>query len=253
MNKQNQFSYFSISLILISSLSLITPIRSNAGETVVNGTSIDSSTFSGDSFSPETNNILLTPGSDTPGSDAPGPDTNLFVENPEQDIPLLMAQEQLNRAAQIIIDDKNYSLGGSSNVPSSVLEIILAAPRANFVSNQFNFSLQELGIPRGLVNKLVTNLRGLFKISNSNLKNNHVKNASKDLLENTSLTNQKSLIYVDVNQLNDAIKAHNNIILKSNNTTLQKIAKNPDLLKINQILKDLRNSIDQANLLQPQI
>lgn len=227
---------------------IITPIRSNAGETVVNGTSVDSSTFSGDSFKLENNNSILVPGSETTGGDTPGPDTNLFVENEQQNVPLLLAQEQLNRTAKIIVDNNSSNLSDSYNpVSSRVFEIIRATSRADVASNQFNSSLQELGVAKELVNELVTNLGGLFKTSNPNFRTNQVKNRSKDLLDSISPTNQKSLIYVDVEQLNDAIAAHNNLVMKVDSQTLGKILKNPDFLKINQILQDLRNSIHQEN------
>ena len=227
------------------------PIRGNTGETVVNGTSIDSSTFSGDSFKLENNSIILVPGSNTPESNTPesntsGPDTNLFVENEQQNIPLLLAEQQLNRTAQIIIEDNGSSFGDSSNLPSNrVSEIILATPEADIATNQFNSSLQELGVPKELANELVTSLRGLFKTSNSNLINNQIKNGSKDLLDNISPTKQKSLIDVDIEQLSHAIAVHNNLVMKVNPKTLGKILKNPDFLKINQILQKLRDSIHQ--------
>ncbi len=209
----------------------------NAGETVINGTSIDSSSFSGNSFTPENNNTIPTP----------APNTNVFVETSGIIIISPPVQQQLNNTGKLIFDNNRYRFDDNSNSVSSIYEIIFATSKVNFFRNQFNSSLQDLGVPKGLVNKFVKSLVGLIQESNSNLINKKMRKSSKDLLDNTFLTKRQSTIFVDINQLHAAIKAYNQIIIKSNPATLNKLVKNPDFLKISQILKKLRASINQKN------
>lgn len=235
MNKQKKISYCSVFFILISCFTITIPIRSNAGETIINGTSIDSSTFSGNTFNPETNNTV-------PVS---APETNILVDNSGEIIISPLAQERLNKIAKRIFDNDLSSFDDNSNSVSSILEMMLARSRGNFATQEFNSSLQKSGVPKELVKKFVTRLGGLFKASNSNLITNNSTKDSQELLENNLLINQKSVINVDINQLNAAIKAYNNIVLKSNLTTLKNLAVNPDFLRINKILKELRVSVNK--------
>ncbi len=237
MNNFRNILHLSIFTILISCCAGIIATKSNAGETVINGSSIDSSTFSGNTFTPESSNTI-------PVS---APDTNLFVDTDGNIIISPSAQQQLNKVAKVIFDNNLSAFDDNPNSVSSILEMMIARSTVDFTTEQFTSSLQNSGVSRGLVNKFVTRVAGLFKSSTPNLTTNNITNTSEDLLDNNLLTNQNPGIYVDINQLNYTIKAYNNIVLSSDLTTLQNLSQNPDFLKINQILKELRVSVSKVN------
>ncbi|MEM7726152.1 MAG: hypothetical protein AAF208_07225 [Cyanobacteria bacterium P01_A01_bin.45] len=232
MNKKRKISYLSLLFLLVGCFSVILPTKSNAGKTVVNGTSIDSSSFSGDSFTPNSNNTIPTP----------APDTNAFVETSGNIVLSPLAQQKLNRIAELILNNRS-SFKNIGSV-SKTLVAILTKSGGNLNNSQFTSSLQNLGVPRVLVNSLIRELSGL--IQKSDFKSVKDTEQSKDLSEKASVLGQESTVYVDINRLNAAIVAYNKIVLKSDLKTLKKLSKNSDFLAVNQILKELRTSVNEV-------
>ena len=65
---------------------------------------------------------------------------------------------------------------------------------------------------------------------------------NKSLAKNTLLA-QNSQVNVDINKLNAAINAYNEIIMQSDVKTLKKLAANPEFMAIRNILNQFRTAL----------
>ena len=51
---------------------------------------------------------------------------------------------------------------------------------------------------------------------------------------------------MDINQLNNAITAYNQIVMESSPEVLQKLAKDPQFLEVGRVLKQLRAALNKS-------
>ena len=237
---KKQKSRLSLGFLLLSTACFVSaiPLKVYAGQDVVRGTSVESSTFSGDSFNGKNQGVPTIPSSLGTGVSI---EVNGTI-NVSQEI-----QQSLNGVARNIVQSVNSrsTTGSGSNLTSIVVAILVQGATANTAINQIQTSLLSVGVPQSLITALVNNLAGLFQGFNSAAMSS-VPIAGVQpvqLVASTQLAQGRENSKVDINQLNAAVKAYNNIVLKSDAQTLEKLSKNPEFLEIGRVLKELRTSL----------
>jgi hypothetical protein len=248
-------------LILLTCL-VSAPLRVNAGSANVVGVSDDSASSSGDNVSPVNSEPIVEP--------APG--TNVEVNSGGSEVNVSASpevQDNVNEAADEILqqaEDANSSVpvssvgvdgtvlsdAGSSNSVFAIIVVILqGGANAENSVNQLQSSLGNLGISPSAIQGLINALQGMISKSSASTSGVDmgslqpvqlvagVKNLKTDIAQNAANPS------VDLNKLNAAITAYNNIVMESNPEVLQKLAKDPQFLEIGKILKQLRAALNQ--------
>ncbi|WP_414574849.1 hypothetical protein [Anabaena sp. CCY 9402-a] len=269
MKKQNLPLNLGLVLILLTCL-VSAPLRVNAGSANVVGVSDDSATSSGDNLSPAT---------EPPLEAVPG--TNVEINSGDSEVNISTSpeiQNNVNEAANEILEqaeDANSSVAvssvgvdgtvcsvgvdgtvlscaGSSNSVFAIIVVILqgGADAENSV-NQLQSSLGNLGVSPSAIRRLVNALQGMISQSSAStsgvdmgsLKPAHlvagVKGLKKEVAQNVVKPS------VDLNKLNAAITAYNNIVMESSPEVVQKLAKDPQFLEIGKVLKQLRAALNK--------
>ncbi|WP_414588508.1 hypothetical protein [Scytonema sp. PCC 10023] len=198
-----------------------TPLKVYAGQNGVNGTSVESSTFTGDTFN-RTNQSA-------PTQLVPG--TNVSVEvNGTISIPQKV-QQSLNNVATRIIDQSGcgdrISTGFCVETPrSTVVVILVRGVAASTAISQVQTSLSSSGVPQSLITGLVNNVAGLLKgfdyaatpgVTVAGLQ-------PVQLIANNQLALSGEKYNLDVSQLNASIKLYNDIVLTSNTVLVNNVA-----------------------------
>jgi hypothetical protein len=221
---------FGFALLVLSSL-IIVPIRANAGQAVIQGTTPDSSSFGGDSFSP----AVTQP---APPQAAPGTGASVGG-NGQISVPPSVQASVNNTAASV-------STQLQSLAPLA-LSVIQGTPGA---AAQLTSALTgALGVSPASAAALVNALAGLFASTSAaqpgvpvaELKAVQLVASTKSLIAQKAGTPN-----VDVTKLNAAITAYNKIVLESSPETLQALAKDPQFLAIGQSLKELRAALSAS-------
>ncbi|MBK1987246.1 hypothetical protein A0J48_006805 [Sphaerospermopsis aphanizomenoides BCCUSP55] len=228
MSKQKLNLSLSLVLILLSSL-VVLPQRANAGQAVVQGTSSDSSSISGDSF-------------------APGPEAGSGSDGTLQ-VPQII-QDRVNRSAAEII-----SRSGKTNL---IIILVLGKDGADNAAAQVRTNFVNLGASPEIVQELVRLLYGLCfsrTATTPGLPNAQVTAgdlvASLKVLKTTSAIAQVdptlnvniNAANVDINQLNAAINAYNQIVRESSLATLEQLSKDENFQEAGRVLRELRASL----------
>ncbi|WP_017318156.1 RodZ family helix-turn-helix domain-containing protein [Mastigocladopsis repens] len=225
MKKQKSRLSLVFLLLFAGCLVSATPLKVYAGQNVVNGTSVESSTFSGDTFN-RTNQ---------PAPTQPVPGTNVSVEvNGTISIPQ-QVQQSLNNVASNIVQqsiDADSTSGTLGTSTSPVVVVLVQGSDASAATSAVQTSLSSLGVSQSLITGLVNNLAGLFKGFDS---------ATTPGVTLAAL--QPVQLIVDVSQLNGAIEAYNSIVLKSNVETLEKLSNNAEFVEVGLVLKELRAAL----------
>lgn len=275
MKKQKSRLSLGFLLLFAGCIVSATPLKVYAGQNGVNGTSVDSSTFSGNTFN-RTN------------QSAPG--TNVSVEvNGTISVPP-QVQRSLNSVATRILGqgscgDFINSDNCFENPRSTMVVILVRGSGDSAATSEVKTSLSSSGVSQSLITGLVNNLAGLFKSFDTAaipgvtvaglqpaqlLANNQLAFSgeaySEIVLEgNPVLVNNLGSFFkgfdfatrpnvpivgllplqviVDVRQLNVAIKAYNSIVLKSDEKALKKLSINPEFVEVGRVLKELRASL----------
>ncbi|BAZ22072.1 hypothetical protein NIES4073_29530 [Kalymmatonema gypsitolerans NIES-4073] len=221
MNKQKSRLSLGFLLLFAGNLISATPLKVYAGQNVVNGTSTESSSFSGDSFN-RTNQSAPT---------QPVPGTNVSVEvNGTISIPQKV-QQSLNNVATRIIDQSGcgdrISTGFCVETPrSTVVVILVRGVAASTAISKVQTSLSSSGIPQSLITGLVNNVAGLLKgfdyvatpgVTVAGLQ-------PVQLVANNQLALSGEKYNLDVSQLDATIETYNNIALTSNTVLVNNVA-----------------------------
>lgn len=240
MNKQTLRFSLGFLLLFPGFLVSATPLKVYAGADVVRGTSIESTSFTGETFN---NRNQSTPVQVVPG-------TNVTVEvNGKIIVTSLEVRQGLNAVASKIVRDSGCgSFIGTPDcikTPKGTVVITLVqGTAATEALNKLQGSLSNAGVSPGLIIVLVNNLGGLLKdFSSATEAGTPVAELQPIQPVSDTQLAQINLATVDVNQLNAAIKAYNKIVQKSNLTTLRKLSKNSEFLEVGQILKELRTTL----------
>ncbi|ARV61139.1 hypothetical protein BZZ01_23215 [Nostocales cyanobacterium HT-58-2] len=221
MKKQKLRLSFGFLLLCAGCLVSATPLKVYAGPNVVNGTSVESSTFSGDSFN-RTNQSA-------PTQIVPG--TNVSVEvNGTISIPQKV-QQTLNNVATRIVDQSGcgdrISSGFCLETPRSAIAVILVrGSAASTATSQVQTSLSSSGIPQSLITVLVNNVAGLLKgfdytatpgINVSGLQ-------PVQLVANNQLALGGGNYNTDITQLDATIKIYDDIVPISDTVLVNNVA-----------------------------
>ncbi len=251
-------------------------IKANAGEANAQGSTDDSSGYSGGSFSPQnqTTNPQIAP------------DISNFVELKSGQITVPpTVQARVNQVAstvlnQVAIEAINSNDGGNISSsdgdgdktvgnandgennttsrtevsPTSVIfAILVRGTNASDVISQVKNALIEAGVSETSVEALINSMLGMINSPSAAFSGIPVAKqlqpaqlvASNKSLAAGYLLAQNSQLNVDINKLNSAINAYNNIIIKSDTKTLKKLAANPEFMAVRNILNQFRTALNQ--------
>ncbi|BAZ05981.1 hypothetical protein [Calothrix sp. NIES-3974] len=216
MKKQGLAFSLGLGLFLFAAL----PTSVNAGSSPAPGASNNSSTSTGGTFAPV-----------PPPTPAPG--TNVTVgANGQLTVPPAV-QVNVNRVAAAIV---------RANPSSVVVVIITRGTGANAAINQVRTVIVNVGVSPARVQALVNALTSLFRGSNRSATVPSELLVASGTLENLQLAQSETPV-VDVNQLNAAINAYNEIIRTSDTATLRRLAQNQEFLEIGRVLRELRAAL----------
>ncbi|MEA5593495.1 hypothetical protein [Rivularia sp. UHCC 0363] len=275
MKKQKLFN-LSLTLIMIAASINAMAIKANAGEANAQGSTDDSSGYSGGSFSPQnqTTNPQIAP------------DISNFVELKSGQITVPpTVQARVNQVAstvlnQVAIEAINSNDGGNISSsdgdgdktvgnandgennttsrtevsPTSVIfAILVRGTNASDVISQVKNALIEAGVSETSVEALINSMLGMINSPSAAFSGIPVAKqlqpaqlvASNKSLAAGYLLAQNSQLNVDINKLNSAINAYNNIIIKSDTKTLKKLAANPEFMAVRNILNQFRTALNQ--------
>ncbi|MGM3306621.1 hypothetical protein ACSQ6I_11695 [Anabaena sp. WFMT] len=235
MSKQKLTLKVGLVLMLLSSL-VLSPLRTNAGQFVVPGTSPDSSGVTGDSF-----------GFDNPGTQA---GDGVSVGNDGIINPSPRIQDKLNLTAVNIINSFRRN--------SLIIILIVGREGAENAATTVNTQFVNLGASSSTVQELVKNLFRLCFSRIASVPGLPVGQltpgqpvASTKSLKNVSViaqvdpTNNVDIntANVDINQLNAAISAYNQIVRESNVETLKKLSQDENFQEAGRVLRELRAAL----------
>lgn len=228
MKKQQFSASLALALMIFSSL-LSTPAKVNAGQVIIQGTTEDSGTASGDNFSP--NNSQL------PIEVAPG--VNVEFSNGSLNI----SSEVQSNLNEIVT-----AIQAQNPEPNSPLGVILTILQGGLNAEQAVNSLQAaLNIPGVSQSSVKTLVRSLFGLAtNQSASKSNLPSSVKNLIADSTLAQKEGLLNIDVNRLNLAISAYNQIVMESSPEVLQKLAKNPEFIAIGKLLKELRTALNKS-------
>lgn len=228
MKKQSFFLTFAIALTFCTYL-VGTPMRVNAGPGITTGGSEDSSSSSGDNFNPGNAQPPVEP--------APGVNVE-FSGNGG-----LSVSTEVQNTLNVIITNI-VSQNPEPNSPSAaIIAILQGGLNAEDSMKLLQRSLENLGVSKSSVQKLVSSLVSITgKQSASAL---GVPVGIKSLVANSAIAQNETSLNVDVNQLNIAINAYNQIVIESSPEVLQKLSKDPQFLEIGKLLKQLRTAMNK--------
>ena len=262
MKKQKFCLNLSLVLIVVASLISATAIKANAGNTIIEGSSVDSSSFSGDSFNP--------------GNSINSSNIDVSIS--------LRVQANLNRIASILINEdairevidingveniriadgktinitdgnvgENISIDSAEVSPNAgVITILLRGRSASTVISQIENILVGIGVSSSSVDELIKSIQNMISSDSAlgtgipvatKLQPPELVASNKNLVASSPLA-QNSKTYVDINKLNAAINAYNQIIRESDAKTLKKLAANPEFMAIRNILNQFRAGLN---------
>jgi hypothetical protein len=275
MKKQKLSLNLSLALIIIASLMNAMAIRVNAGEVNAQGSTSESSGYSGGNFSPA--NQTINP------QVAPGISNSIQINNGEINLSPTV-QTRLNQVASRVLnqvaineaigsndgenisssdsdgdktvgtgDGGNLRINGSEVSPDAVVAaILLGGTSASDVISQIQNTLIEAGVSSASVETLINSMVGMISNSSAALSGIPVAKqlqpaqlvaSNKSLAPGEKLA-QNSQQNVDINKLNAAINAYNEIIMESDGKTLKKLLENPEFMAIRNILNQFRTALN---------
>jgi len=174
------------------------------------------------------------------------------------------ATVQLNVAAANILTDAAAAIGaaggaaagggdaGGGQGVATVVALAVDGPQAQAAVAQLTSVLSAAGASPTLVANLLQNIAGLFSSTavsttpsfpSAKLPQAQLVAGTKDLKASLTIAQTNTAPTVNINKLNNAINAYNQIVLESSPVVLQKLAQDKDFLAIGQTLKTLRAAI----------
>lgn len=198
-------------VLMLSSFLLATANKANAGTFVNQGTTVESSGYSGGSFIPSNTGAGTGTGAITPQV-VPGSNVD-FGPNGELTA-TAEAQDRLNQVATQI----NCGSITANTFCTTLIVVLKAGEGLDVAKSQLQTDLVNLGGNPESVQALINSLSGL--LANDN---------------------------VNINKLNDTINAWNDVIKKLSPESLKQLRKNEDIAKFAQDLKNLRQALKKAS------
>ncbi|MFM7363184.1 MAG: hypothetical protein ACKO11_01510 [Cuspidothrix sp.] len=135
--------------------------------------------------------------------------------------------------------------GGGDQGTSTVVALAVSAAEAPAALVQLTSALSAAGASPTLVNTLLENIAGLLVSAgpSAKLPQGQLVAGTKALKNSLTIAQTSTAPNVDINKLNNAINAYNQIILESSPVVLQKLAQDKDFLEIGRTLKTLRSAL----------
>lgn len=148
-------------------------------------------------------------------------------------------------AANIISAAAGGTTGGGDQGTSTVVALAVSAAEAPAALGQLTSALSAAGASPTLVNTLLQNIAGLLVGTgpSAKLPQGQLVASTKALKNSLTIAQINTASNVDINKLNNAINAYNQIILESSPVVLQKLAQDKDFLEIGRTLKTLRAAL----------
>jgi hypothetical protein len=228
MKKQNLSLSFCLVFSLFTYL-VSEPTKVNAGVAGAQGSAPDSSTSSGDNFNP----VNLQPTIEfAPNISVFGSDNSLSVSNE--------VQNSLNNA---------FSTASASNgISADIKAILTSGAGAEAKASQLQSFIAGLGVSPSLAEALVKAILSLAETKSANasgvpvgeLKPLVLVASAKGLVADSVIEKKGETANVNINKLNAAITAYNQIVMESSPEVLQKLAKDPEFVELGKLLKQLR-------------
>lgn len=168
------------------------------------------------------------------------------------------ATQAVNAAAASILNAAASSAtgggdaGGGQGV-ATVVALAVGGAEAQAAVAQLTSALSAAGVSPALVTTLLQNIAGLLSSTDvsttpsfpsAQLPQAQLVAGTKDLKASLTIAQTNTASTVNINKLNNAINAYNQIILESSPVVLQKLAQDKDFLAIGQTLKTLRAALN---------
>ncbi|MBE9230706.1 hypothetical protein IQ231_03120 [Cuspidothrix issatschenkoi LEGE 03284] len=163
------------------------------------------------------------------------------------------ATQAVNAAAASILNAAaSGAAGGGDQGVATVVTLAVGGPEAQAAVAQLTSALSATGAPPALVTNLLQNIAGLLSgtevsttpsFPSAKLPQAQLVAGTKDLKTSLTIAQANTAPTVNINKLNNAINAYNQIILESSPVVLQKLAQDKDFLAIGQTLKTLRAAL----------
>lgn len=266
MKKQKLSLNLSLVLIIVASLMNAMAIKVNAGEVNAQGSTSESSGYSGGNFSPANQTINTQV--------APGISNSIQINNGEITVSTTV-QAKVNQVASTVLNQvaineaigsnqvgnisindsdgdktigngdggENTTTNGTEFSPTNVIvSILVKGTSVSDVISQIQNILIETGVNSASVETLINSMVGM--ISNSSAALSGIPVASNKSLVPGDKLAQNSQPTVDINKLNAAINAYNKIITESDVKTLKKLSANPEFMAIRNLLNQFRTALN---------
>lgn len=142
--------------------------------------------------------------------------------------------------------------GGDAGGGVAVVSLAVGGAEAQAAVAQLTSALSATGASPALVSSLLQSIAGLLSgtevsttpsFPSAQLPQAQLVAGTKDLKTSLTIAQTNTAPTVNINKLNDAINAYNQIILESSPVVLQKLAQDKDFLAIGQTLKTLRAAL----------
>lgn len=230
MKKQRQ--PLSLGLLVLFTTSLIgaMSVRVNAGSEPVPGVPSDSSGVTGGIFQP-------TP----PAPPAPAPGTGATVGAGGRVSVSPAVQTRVNIRARAVVTRSRG--GGATRASRTVIRIAIRGRSAGRGITRVRASIRAVGVSSVSIGALLNSFASLLSAFNlSDASGANIQPAGID----TTFAQNSQTPNVDVNKLNDAINAYNQIINESDAETLRKLSQNEEFVAIGNVLRELRAGLTQG-------
>ncbi len=232
MKKQRFFLAFALAFTFCTYL-VGAPMRVNAGTAIIPSGSEDSSSSSGDNFNPGNAQPPLEP--------APGVNVEFNNNGIGTSVEI---QNNLNETASNIL-----SQIANTNTPDAIIAVVLQdGKNSEEAASQINSCMLSLGASPSSAKSLVSALWGMARAKSDVSKEKPINLATntKCSATYTTIVDKTEPAIVNINKLNAAITAYNNIVMESNPEVLRKLGKNPQFLEVGKLLKQLRSVLNKS-------
>ncbi|MBW4424483.1 MAG: hypothetical protein KME50_08470 [Nostoc desertorum CM1-VF14] len=222
-------------------------MRVNAGSAGITGGSEDSSSSSGDNFNPGNAQPPVEP---APGANVEFNDDCLGFNVSCR----LRVSTEVQNGVNVTLANI-LSQTPAANTPGAIIIVILmGGPNAKAAANQLQVSMVSSGASSSSVASLINAFLGLAEKKSASglgipvgiLKPVQLVPSTKGLTADLVTAQKGETPSVDINQLNNAITAYNQIVMESSPEVLQKLAKDPQFLEVGRVLKQLRVALNKS-------
>lgn len=268
MKKLKLFLKLNLFLLILTFFTSTKVIKAHAGEANAQGSTPESTGYSGNNFNPQsqrvntqltnvTNSIQINNGQITLPQDIQQR-VNQVASNILNEIDYFITTE-LNddRDKTTISTDSSgsdiFDINSNEFYSADIISIFTEETSFNAVSLPIQDIFVEAGVNSELAETLINSIQGMisFPMSVSDIDTYDEIFPTTQILANNKSLNpyilsaQNKQIHVDINKLNTAINAFNKIIMKSDTETLNQLARNQNFMTIRNLLNRFRIALSK--------